>query len=90
MLGVIEKHSAIISNCAFNLKRSGSRFNTEYLLNPVSKLKQEQQIIFDKFNNTVIKREFFHAIFKVKSYDQQIEELKKAGFPVEVNLNAHK
>jgi hypothetical protein len=79
----IEEYKEDIQDIAFNFKRSGTGRDTDYSLNPILRLKGDDQAKFDKFEGEEITDEIFNQVLIPRTYEQQVESLKAAGFPVD-------
>ncbi|MDT0150049.1 hypothetical protein Q9R38_26260 [Priestia aryabhattai] len=78
----IEEYEEDLHEVAFNFKRTGSGRETVYSLNPILRLKGDDQEKFDKFEGEKVTDEIFNAVLVPRTYEQQVETLKQAGFPV--------
>ncbi|MFT4413238.1 hypothetical protein ACLM5H_05180 [Fredinandcohnia humi] len=83
LVDTIEQYAEDLQDVAFTFKRTGNKTDTTYTLNPILRLKADDKEKFEKFNEEVVEDEFFETVLQPRTYEQQIEELKKAGFPVE-------
>jgi hypothetical protein len=80
----IEEYAEDIDEVAFNFKRTGTGRDTAYSLNPILRLKGDDQEKFHKFDGVEVDDSIFNAVLVPRSYEQQVESLKSAGFPVEL------
>ncbi|BAF60341.1 hypothetical protein PTH_2160 [Pelotomaculum thermopropionicum SI] len=87
LIDTIEQYAEDIGETAFIFKRTGSKTETNYALNPILKLKPEDKERFAKFDGQVVEDEFFDAVLAPRTREQQIEELARAGFPVDQFFN---
>ena len=83
----IEEYKEDLDEVAFNFKRSGTGRDTDYSLNPILRLKGDDQEKFDKFEGEEVSDETFNTVLVARSYEQQVEALKGAGFPVEEHFD---
>lgn len=85
----IDEYTDDISEIAFSLKRVGDGKDTSYILNPIIRLKPDDQPKFQAFDGQAITDENFVKAIRPRTREQQLEELTKAGFPVNevVGLN---
>lgn len=83
LIDSIESYADSIGEVAFTLKRTGTKTETSYTLAPILKLKPVDKEKFDSFNEQIIEDEFFETVLQARTREQQIEELQRAGFPVE-------
>lgn len=77
----IEEYSDSLEELAFNFKRSGTSSSTTYGLSPILKLKAEDKAKFEEFSGEVDPQLYENAL-NPRTFEQQIEELRQAGFPV--------
>lgn len=82
LIDTIEQYAEDIEGVAFTFKRTGNKTETAYTLNPILKLKPADKEKFDKFDGAMVEDEFFETVLQARSFEQQVEELKKNGFPV--------
>lgn len=82
LIGVIEEYADSLDQMIFTLKRTGSGQGTTYTLlpKPVGATDKEK---FAKFDGKVVDVSFFETVLRPRTRDQQIEELERAGFPVQ-------
>lgn len=83
MIGDIEEYAENINEIAFNFKRTGTKTETVYSLNPILKLDATGKEGFDSGEGITVKVADFDAVLVPRSEEQQINALKQAGFPVE-------
>lgn len=88
IIDTIEQYAEDINDVAFTFKRTGDKKETSYGLNPILKLKPADKEKFDKFNEVAVEEELYETILQPRTRLQQIQELKKAGFPVETIFSA--
>lgn len=84
MIESIEEYAADLNDIAFTLKRTGSKTDTTYSLNPLLRLKPEDKAKFAKFDGATFEDEFFDTILQPRKLEWVMESLEKAGFPVEL------
>lgn len=82
LIAQIDEYAEDLTNVAFTFKRVGSGKDTSYTLNPILRLKKDDQEKFDAFEGQKVEDAFFITVLQARSRDKQIEELDKAGFPV--------
>ncbi|MEH7117232.1 hypothetical protein V7128_07395 [Neobacillus vireti] len=82
----IEEYAENIEDIAFNLKRSGADTSTGYSLNPILKMKPEDQTAFDKWGGQTVPETFYDEILQPKDEKFLAKLLKEAGFDVETHL----
>lgn len=82
----IEEYAENIDEVAFNLKRTGADTSTGYGLNPILKMKPDEQAAFDKFDGQVVEPEFFDSILQPKDDKFLAKLLQEAGFDVAKHL----
>lgn len=79
----IEEYKDDLSEVAFNFKRTGTGRDTDYSLNPILRLKGDDQEKFDKFEGEEVTDDIFNSVLVARTFEQQVESLKSAGFPVD-------
>lgn len=77
----IEEYGDSLDELAFTFKRTGTKSSTTYGLSPILKLKEADREKFDGFDGIVPESLYDQALMP-RTFEAQIEELKKAGFPV--------
>ncbi|QGG47670.1 hypothetical protein [Heliorestis convoluta] len=82
LINTIEQYVEDIEDVAFIFKRTGTKTDTTYTLNPILKLKKDDQEKFNRFENEKVEIEFYETVLQARTRQQQIEDLQKAGFPV--------
>ncbi|MBC9786507.1 hypothetical protein H1S01_18800 [Heliobacterium chlorum] len=82
LIDTIEQYAGDIHDVAFMFKRTGSRKDTVYSLNPILKLNAKDREKFDQLADTVVEDSFFEQVLQPRNREQQIKELQTAGFPV--------
>ncbi|MDA2738437.1 hypothetical protein PDQ75_25110 [Bacillus cereus group sp. Bc015] len=83
MIGDIEEYAENIGEIAFNFKRTGTKTETVYSLNPILKLDAKGKEGFEAGEGVVVEMSHFESVLIPRTVEQQIEALKNAGFPVE-------
>jgi hypothetical protein len=83
----IEEYADDLGELAFNFKRTGTKTETSYTLNPIVKMKADDKAKFAAFDDAKVEDDFYETVLQARSYEQQIEELKQAGFPVGSHFN---
>lgn len=78
----IEEYADDINDIAFNFKRTGSGTDTSYKLNPILKMKGDDQEKFDHFDGVEVTMDFFESVLVPRTRDFMIKTLGEAGFPV--------
>lgn len=87
LIETIEQYREDVADVAFILKRTGTKTETSYTLNPILKLKPADKEKFDKYEGEIVADEYFETMLQARTFDQQVEELQKAGFPVAAHFN---
>jgi hypothetical protein len=82
IIDAIEEYSESLDELAFTFKRTGDKNATKYSLSPIIKMKPDDKAKFDEFDGEVDIAIYDQALMP-RTFEQQIEELQKAGFPVE-------
>jgi hypothetical protein len=83
MIGDIEEYADNISEIAFNFKRTGTKTETVYSLNPILKLDEKGKEGFASADEVQVEMKDFEAVLIPRTVEQQIEALRQAGFPVD-------
>ncbi|MTV50779.1 hypothetical protein GJ688_17750 [Heliobacillus mobilis] len=86
LIDTIENYADHLKDLAFIFKRTGSKTDTTYTLNPIIKLKADDREKFEQFSETTVEDAFYETVLQPRTRQQQIEELQKAGFPVETHF----
>lgn len=66
LIGTIEEYKDDIKDLAFNFKRTGTKTDTTYSLNPIIRMKKDVKEQFDKFDGQQVEMEFFEKIIQPK------------------------
>jgi hypothetical protein len=82
MINDIEEYAENIGEIAFNFKRTGTKTDTVYSLNPILKLDDKSKEVFEEAGEIKVELSDFESVLIPKSVEQQIGLLKEAGFPV--------
>ncbi|WP_214796530.1 MULTISPECIES: hypothetical protein [unclassified Exiguobacterium] len=80
----IEQYKEDIEDTAFNFLRTGTKTDTTYSLNPILKLRGNDVEKFEAAGELEVTDELFNSVIVPRTYEQQVEALKAAGFPVEL------
>lgn len=83
MIGDIEEYAENIAEIGFNFKRTGTKTDTVYSLNPILKLDAKGKEGFESAEGLQVEMSHFESVLIPRTVEQQIEALKQAGFPVE-------
>lgn len=83
LIDAIDQYEDSLTEVAFIFKRTGQKTETTYTLQPILKLKAADKEKFEKFEGESADDDLFDTVLQPKSREQQIEELAKAGFPVQ-------
>lgn len=85
LMSGIDEYAEDIADIAFTLKRVGAGKDTAYNLNPILKMKGNDQENFDKFDGESVELQFFIDRLEVRVCNEEfkIKMLVQAGFPVE-------
>ncbi|MBC9786582.1 hypothetical protein H1S01_19185 [Heliobacterium chlorum] len=79
----IEQYKEDLHDLAFVFKRTGTKVDTSFTLNPIIKLKPEDRERFRRFDEMTVEEVFYDTVLQPRTRQQQIDELEKAGFPVD-------
>ncbi|SFH22628.1 hypothetical protein SAMN05660649_04345 [Desulfotomaculum arcticum] len=82
LIDTIESYKDDLGEVAFTFKRTGNKMDTVYSLNPILKLKAQDKEKWANFDGQVVDDEFFDTVLNPRSREQQLEDLAKAGFPI--------
>lgn len=82
LISQINEYADDINEIAFNFKRTGTKTETKFSLNPILKLKGDDVDKFQKFDGEVIEDSFFESVLVPRSEQMMMDVLKEAGFPV--------
>lgn len=83
LISAIEEYKEDINELAFNLKKEGEKTETAYLLNPIIRMKGEEQAQFDALDGMIVTDEFFGTVLTPRSEEMMVRILHDADFPVE-------
>lgn len=86
LINTIEEYAEDINDIAFNFKRTGTKTDTVYSLNPIIRMKAEIKDQFEALDGETVEMEFFESIIKPKDEKFLAKLLKEAGFDVETHL----
>lgn len=82
LLGQIKEYADDIADIAFNFKRTGNKTETSYKLNPILKMKGDDQEKFNKFDNVKVEMSFFESVLIPRTEKMMLDILNDAGFPM--------
>lgn len=83
LIADIEEYKEDLDTLAFNLKKTGEGTNTGYSLNPIIKMKGNDQEQFDSCNDLEVTDEYLNTILTPRTLELQVRTLKEAGFPTD-------
>lgn len=83
LIADIEEYAEDLDSLAFNLKKTGEGTNTGYSLNPIIKMKGDDQEKFDACEGLEVTDEYLNTILTPRTIELQVKTLKEAGFPTE-------
>jgi len=86
MISTIDEYAEDVSEIAFNFKRTGTKTDTLYSLNPIIRLKAEDKEKFEALKDLTVEDEYFESIIKPNDAKFLAKLLKEAGFDVETHL----
>ena len=81
LIADIEEYADDLDSLAFNLKKTGEGTNTGYSLNPIIKMKGDDQEKFDACDGLEVTDEFLSDVLKPRTLELQVKTLDEAGFP---------
>lgn len=83
LIAGIEEYKEDLDSLAFNLKKTGEGTNTSYTLNPIIKMKGNDQEQFDNCEGLEVTDEYLNTVLTPRTPELQVKTLKEAGFPTE-------
>lgn len=83
LIADIEEYKEDLDSIAFNLKKTGEGTNTGYSLNPILKMKGNDQEQFDGCEDLEVTDEYLNTILTPRTLELQVKTLNEAGFPTE-------
>lgn len=83
LIADMEEYADDINDIAFNLKKVGEGTSTGYSLNPILKMKGNDQDQFDAFEDVEVTDEYFGSVLVPRKEELQVKILHESGFPVE-------
>ena len=82
LIGQIKEYADDITETAFNFKRTGTKTETSYKLNPILKMKGDDIDKFHVFDDVTVEIDFFESCLVPKSEQLMMDILNDAGFNV--------
>jgi hypothetical protein len=82
MLSQIKEYADNINEVAFNFKRTGSKTETSYKLNPILKMKPAEVEQFEALEGVEVGVDFFESVLVPRTEKLMLDVLDDAGFPV--------
>jgi len=78
-----------LSETIFEFSRKGTKTGTTYALKvvPEKRVTASDRDNFDKFDGQEVEIYFYETVLQARTYEQQVQSLKDAGFPVEAHFN---
>lgn len=83
LIADIEEYKEDINDIAFNLKKVGEGTSTGYSLNPILKMRGNDQELFDALEGVEVTDEFFSSVLVPRKEELQVKILAESGFDVE-------
>lgn len=83
LIADIEEYKEDINDIAFNLKKVGEGTSTGYSLNPILKMKGNDQELFNALDGVEVTDEFFGSVLVPRKEELQVKILHESGFDVE-------
>lgn len=83
LISAIELYKEDLDSVAFTLSKTGESTSTTYSLNPILRLKGDEQAQFDGLDGLEVTDEYLEGILKPRSIEFQVGVLKDAGFPTD-------
>lgn len=81
LIADIEEYKEELNDLAFNLKKTGEGTNTGYSLNPIIKMKGDDQQQFDSCDGLEVTDDYLNTILTPRTLELQVKTLEEAGFP---------
>jgi len=78
-----------LSETIFEFARKGTKTGTTYSLKvvPEKRVTASDRENFEKFDGKDVEISFYEAVLQARTYEQQVQSLKDAGFPVEAHFD---
>ena len=83
LIADIEEYKEDLDSIAFNLKKTGEGTNTGYSLNPMIRMKADDQELFDACEGLEVTDDYLNTILTPRTLELQVKTLKEAGFPTD-------
>lgn len=83
LISTIEEYRDSLDEIAFTFKRTGEKTSTTYTLSPILKLTGSAKEAFDAAEGETVDINFYEQALNPRTLEQQVEELRKAGFPAD-------
>lgn len=82
LLSQINEYKDNIADISFNFKRTGTGTTTSYKLNPILKMKANEQEAFNEFDGVEVPMKFFEDCLVPRTEQLIMDVLNDSGFPV--------
>lgn len=83
LIADIEEYKEDLDSLAFNLKKTGEGTNTGYSLNPIIKMKGNDNENFEGCGELVVTDEYLNTVLTPRTVELQVKTLMEAGFPTD-------
>ncbi|MFS0841189.1 hypothetical protein [Paenibacillus sp. 1P03SA] len=83
LIASIEEYKESLSELAFTFKRTGDKSATSYTLSPILKMNDADKEKFAAFDG-VIDENLYEEALMPRTYEQQVDELRRVGLPADV------
>lgn len=83
LIADIEEYKEDLDSIAFNLKKTGEGTNTGYSLNPILKMKGNDQAQFEACSELDVTDDYLNTVLTPRTIELQVRTLKEAGFPTD-------
>ena len=83
LIADIEEYKDDLDSLAFNLKKTGEGTNTGYSLNPIIKMKGDDEEKFNACEGLEVTDDYLNTVLTPRTTELQVKTLQEAGFPTE-------
>ena len=83
LIADIEEYREDLDSLAFNLKKTGEGTNTGYSLNPIIKMRGDDEEKFEACAGLEVTDEYLNTVLTPRTTELQVKTLQEAGFPTE-------
>lgn len=83
LIADIEEYKEDLDCLAFNLKKTGEGTNTGYSLNPIIKMKGDDEEKFNACEGLEVTDDYLNTVLTPRTAELQVKTLQEAGFPTD-------